>query len=110
MVSIKCLQNAPRKLENTTKRFSKNWDSMRTKSPACARAVPSRTFRIWNLQKRGLADDEAVSARANRAGHASRARGVCLAGAFVGGKGSVYGIPREASAGLHENREPGPHL
>jgi len=53
---------------------------------------------------------EAVSARANRAGHASRARGVCLAGAFVGGKGSVYGIPREASAGLHENREPGPHL
>ncbi len=39
-----------------------------------------------------------------------KARGVCLAGAFVGGKGSVYGIPREASAGLHENREPGPHL
>src|SRR5260370_11009768 len=45
MASQKCPRSAPRRLENTTRRFSGSWDLARSKSMVCVRAVPFRKQR-----------------------------------------------------------------
>src|SRR5258705_7715522 len=53
----KCPRSALRKSESTTTRFSRNWDSTRPKSTACARAAPFRKQRNVrrNLMETGIA-------------------------------------------------------
>src|SRR5713226_7501355 len=45
MASPRCLRSAPRRLENTTTRFSGSSDSARPKSMVCVRAVPFQNQR-----------------------------------------------------------------
>src|ERR1700722_4233879 len=60
MASPKCPPSAPRRLANTTRRFSGSWDSARPKSMVCVRAVPFRRQRNMRLSTTTLSGGEVV--------------------------------------------------